>query len=101
MPSARELQDGASGNFVEPGGTGWGGIFRPSRCISSCFVLSAGLRLRLVCSSSGSLRFWLDAQLRSCFRPATAGSSDQRSETGRSVDAGPPRAEPADSSAGA
>ena len=102
MPTAHETQDRASGIFLRSGGTGWGGASALSRGVRSLFVLSARLRLRVRHqASSVRLRVWLDAQLRSCFIAAAAGSSDSRSETGRSVAASPAPAVQADSRAGA
>jgi len=97
MPLAHETLDGASRIFVEPVGGVQVGQTALRAAVSSRFVLSARLRLRIESTVlRGRIRFGLDTKLRACFRSASAGSSGIISEARRSGAASPLSAVPAD-----
>jgi len=100
MPSAHESRDRASGNCSEARGTGWVSIQTSGERACSRFVLGGHVEARGSFSFGRSWgRFQLEALLRACVRPPSAGSSDLGSVTGQTVDASPISAEPADSRA--
>jgi hypothetical protein len=100
MPSAQDSKDRASGNCGGAGGTGRVSNRTLAESACSRFVLGGCAKARGNFSFGGSWgHFQLDALLRACVRPPSAGSSDIRSVTGQTVDASLLSAEPADSRA--
>ena len=97
MPPAQQIMEGASGDCDGARGADPVSNRTPADGACSRFVLGFAAEARgnfFFGRSWGHIR--LDAHLRACLRPASAGSSDLASGTGVTVDASPPIAEPAD-----